>query len=290
MFHVKHHGFLPYNARVGKIVMIRIIAIVNQKGGVGKTTTAINLGASLASAEFRVLLVDLDPQGNTTSGLGVDKSEAYLSTYDVLSLGNNASSAIQETELGTLHLLPANRSLVGATVELLDSPAREYRLKKALRGVKGAYDFILVDCPPSLGILTINGLVAADSVLIPIQAEYFSLEGLSDLMDTIQRVQDTCNSNLKVEGVLLTMYDDRLVLSSQIRADVRSHLGSQVFDTFIPRNVRLAECASFGKPILLYDARSKGANSYQNLAREILGRYRPNPAPDQLQASSEESQ
>ena len=255
--------------------MTRTIAIANQKGGVGKTTTAINLAASLASAAWRVLLVDLDPQGNATSGLGIDKNEDALFIYDILAGGAAPLSALRQTEMENLHLLPANRALVGATVELLDASDRERLLARALNRIRDNYDYILIDCPPSLGILTLNGLVAANSVLIPIQAEYFALEGLSDLMETIRRIREGYNPGLELEGVLLTMYDERLILSSQIRADVCSHLGPQVFDTFIPRNVRLAECASFGQPILLYDARCKGANSYQNLAQELVGRRQP---------------
>ena len=252
--------------------MTRTIAVANQKGGVGKTTTAINLAASLALGAHRVLLVDLDPQGNATSGLGVDKNEDGLFIYDVLATGADPRSALRRTELENLHLLPANRALVGATVELLDAPDRERLLGRALKPIRGKYDFILIDCPPSLGILTLNGLVAADTVLIPVQAEYLALEGLTDLMETIRRIRESSNPGLELEGILLTMYDERLILSAQIRADVCSHLGSWVFDTFIPRNVRLAECASFGQPILLYDARCKGAASYQSLARELLGR------------------
>ena len=253
--------------------MSRTIAIANQKGGVGKTTTAINLSASLALGAWRVLLVDLDPQGNATSGLGIDKNEDAPFIYDILAGGADPLSALRQTEVENLHLLPANRALVGATVELLDAPDREWLLGRALAPIRDHYDFILIDCPPSLGILTLNGLVAADAVLIPIQAEYLALEGLTDLMETIRRIREGYNSSLLLDGILLTMYDERLILSAQIRADVCSHLGSWVFDTFIPRNVRLAECASFGQPILLYDARCKGAISYRNLARELLERY-----------------
>ncbi len=259
--------------------MTRTIAIANQKGGVGKTTTAINLAASLALAEWRVLVVDLDPQGNATSGLGIDKNGNGLFVYDVLAGGADPLSALRRTELENLHLLPANRSLVGATVELLEARDRERLLGRALKPIRDNYDFVLIDCPPSLGILTLNGLVAADTVLIPVQAEYLALEGLTDLMETIRRVREGSNPGLVLEGILLTMYDERLILSSQIRADVCSHLGSWVFDTFIPRNVRLAECASFGQPIHSYDARCKGAASYQSLARELLGRCNLGLAP-----------
>ena len=250
----------------------KIIAVTNQKGGVGKTTTAINLGASLATADLRVLVVDLDPQANTTSGLGIDKDSVQPSVYEVLMEGQGPSSAIHPTEMETLDLLPANRALIAATVELLDLSDREFRLRKVLEQLRPLYDFILVDCPPSLGILTVNALTASDSVLIPIQCEYFALEGLSDLMATVQRIRETLNPTLRIEGVLLTMYDDRLNLSSQIRQNVSAHLGSRLLQTHIPRNVRLAESPSFGKPIVLYDARSKGANSYLKLAQEILGK------------------
>lgn len=252
--------------------MSKVIAIANQKGGVGKTTTAINLSASLAAAELRVLLVDLDPQGNTTSGLGIEKARLERSVYQVLAEDLPAHQAVCSTELETLHALPANRDLTGATIELMDLPDREYRLREALYPLKSDYDFILIDCPPSLGILTVNALVAANTLLIPIQCEYYALEGLSDLLATLARVRQSLNPGLRIEGVLLTMYDERLNLSGQISENVRSHLGENVLTTIIPRNVRLAEAPSFGKPILLYDVRSRGANSYLQLAREILAR------------------
>ncbi len=250
--------------------MARTIAIPNQKGGVGKTTTAINLGASLATADLRVLVVDLDPQGNCTSGFGIDKNALESTIYELLVGAGDPRGATCPTELNSLRVLPSNRDLIGATVELLAVPAREFRLQRALKSFQDQYDFILIDCPPTLGILTVNALVAANSLLIPIQCEFFALEGLSELMGTLRRVQQALNPALEIEGVLLTMHDERLNLCNQIRQDVRSHFGDQVFETVVPRNVRLAESSGFGQPVLLYAVRSTGADSYLALAREIL--------------------
>ena len=257
--------------------MAHNIAITNQKGGVGKTTTTINLGAALAAAGLRVLLVDLDPQGNTTSGLGQDKNQLSSSVYDLLIEPSKPDPLVLSTSLDCLHLLPANRELTGATVELLQVTRRENRLREALKPLQSAYDFILVDCPPSLGILTINALVAVESLIIPMQCEYLALEGLSELIQTVERVRESLNPSLHIKGVLLTMYDERLNLNDQIRKNVKKHLGRRVFRTAIPRNVRLAESPSFGQPILLYDPRSKGAESYLRLSRELLQRMPPCP-------------
>jgi chromosome partitioning protein len=253
-------------ARMGKV-----FALANQKGGVGKTTTAINLGASLASLERKVLLVDVDPQANSTSGLGMPKSGVEPTSYDLLR-GEPPAAGVRETEFPNLFLLPATRDLVGAEIELVDLPDREHRLKQAIDGLRDAYDFVLIDCPPSLGLLTLNGLCAADAVLIPIQCEYFALEGVTDLLETIERVKITLNPMLQIAGVLLTMYDDRTNLARQVADDIRAHFGDRVFRTLIPRSVRLAEAPSFGKPILAYDIRSKGAEAYLQLAAEVLER------------------
>jgi chromosome partitioning protein len=255
--------------------MARVVAIVNQKGGVGKTTTAINLGASLAVAERRTLIIDIDPQGNATSGLGVEKTDDLPTIYDVLVEGEPAESCIlKEVHFPHLDLLPSNRDLVGAEIELVELPERERVLSRALPGIRDRYDYILVDCPPSLGLLTLNTLTAADSVLIPIQCEFYALEGLSQLLNTVRLVQRSLNPALEIEGVLLTMYDRRLNLSRQVADEAREYFGGKVFQTPIPRNVRLAEAPSFGQPIVLYDALSAGAQAYLDLAQEIVARSR----------------
>ena len=250
--------------------MGRVIAIANQKGGVGKTTTAINLSASLAAADMRTLLVDLDPQANATSGLGIRKGSYSKSTYDVLVHHESLQSILHATELDALKLAPSSRELVGTTMELSQSPDRNRRLSAAVDGVIDDYDFILVDCPPSLDLLTVNALITASSVLIPIQCEYFALEGVSELMETITQIRKTLNPNLKIEGVLLTMFDERTNLSRQVMEDLKAFFGDRVFSTIIPRNIRLGEAPSHGQPILLYDIKSKGAEAYIRLAKEII--------------------
>ncbi|MBS1859566.1 MAG: ParA family protein [Acidobacteria bacterium] len=250
--------------------MSRVFAITNQKGGVGKTTTAINLAASLAANDLKVLVVDSDPQGNCTSGLGVAKAPDKPSLYHVLLGETQAADAIRPTEFDGLCMIPADKNLVGANLELVELDQRETRLRERLAPIRQKYDFILIDCPPALDLLTLNALMAADAVVVPIQCEFFALEGVSELMDTIDRVREGLGHPLEIGGILLTMYDDRTNLTRQVANDLREFFQEQVFQTIIPRSVRLAEAPSFGKPILSYDPRSKGAESYIKLAKEIL--------------------
>ena len=251
--------------------MGRVIAIANQKGGVGKTTTAINLGAALAAFDRRVVLLDFDPQANATSGLGFSGKKNGANAYDVL-LGAHPSEALRESGFPNLWVIPSGRDLVGAEIELVGQEGRENRLREAIARFRDDFDFIFVDCPPSLSLLTVNGLTAADSVLIPLQTEYFALEGLSELLESVDRVRHSFNPNLEIEGILLTMYDDRTNLGRQVLDDIRKHFGALVYDTVIPRNVRLGESPSFGKPVLAYDIKSKGAEAYLALGRELLKR------------------
>ncbi|NJB37653.1 MULTISPECIES: ParA family protein [Flavobacteriaceae] len=252
--------------------MGKIIAIANQKGGVGKTTTTVNLAASLGVLEKKVLLIDADPQANATSGLGVDVEGVELGTYQLLEHTYKAKETVVTTESPNVDLIPAHIDLVAIEIELVDKDNREYMMKEAIAGLKDAYDYILIDCAPSLGLLTLNALTAADSVIIPIQCEYFALEGLGKLLNTVKSVQKIHNTDLDIEGMLLTMYDSRLRLSNQVVEEVKKHFADMVFDTIIQRNVKLSEAPSYGESIIKYDASSKGASNYLNLANEILNK------------------
>jgi len=259
--------------------MAKIIAVTNQKGGVGKTTTAVNLAAALAISEIHVLLVDTDPQANATSGAGIQKGSFRRSLYHALVLDEPLRNLVQNTELPLLKVVPSDKNLIGAEVELIDAPSREYKLKGLIKPIEEEYDYIVIDCPPSLGLLTLNALTCADSLLVPIQCEYYALEGVTELFDTLARIRRSLNPGLTIEGLLLTMYDDRTNLASAVASDLRDFYGGQVLETIIPRNVRLAEAPSYGKPIILYDIRSRGAESYLQLAKEILSHDKKSSRP-----------
>jgi chromosome partitioning protein len=250
--------------------LARVIAVANQKGGVGKTTTAINLSASIAVAEKPILLIDSDPQGNSTTGLGFQKDPSRRTLYHALSLGESLSKIVINTQVEGLDLIPSDKNLAGAVVELANAENREYKFKELIDPIRSNYAFIIIDCPPTLDLITLNSLVASDSVLVPVQCEYLALEGVSELLDTLMRIRRTLNPALAIEGIVLTMYDERTTLSRQVAADLRSFFGTQVFESIIPRNVRLAEAPSHGKPIMFYDIHSKGAEAYIQLAREVI--------------------
>jgi len=273
MFHVKQLaslGALCYFLSVWERVLARVIAVANQKGGVGKTTTAVNLAACLAAAEQSTLLIDCDSQANATAAIGFPKDPARRTVYHALILGESFDRIVQKSQVEGLDVLPADKNLAGAAVELVNAENREYKLQEFLQPLRERYKFIVLDCPPALDLLTINALVSADAVMVPIQCEYLALEGVSELLDTLMRIRRQLNPKLEIEGILLTMYDERTTLSRQVATDLRSFFGAQVFTSLIPRNVRLAEAPSFGKPIIFYDIHSKGAEGYTQLAQEVI--------------------
>lgn len=273
------------NGQQANISQIKVIALTNQKGGVGKTTTAVNLGACLAEAGARVLLVDLDPQGNATTGVGVDRSEVKAGSYEVLA-GGEARDALRPTARENLSILPSTIDLAGAEVELVAAFARETKLRQSLASVRDDFDFIVIDSPPSLGLLTINALAAADAVVIPIQCEYYALEGLGQLMRTLDLIRDGVNTSLAIGGVVLTMFDARTKLAEQVVGEVRAHFGEVVFRSVIPRSVRLSEAPGYGQPIIDYDGTSRASTAYRDLAREALARWRPNGTGDTAEAAT----
>jgi chromosome partitioning protein len=262
----------PFEGDDDRVLEIpRIIAIANQKGGVGKTTTAVNLGAALAESGLRVLVVDLDPQGNASTGLGINPRDVNASIYDVLMQDTPALDAVEPTSLKNLFVIPATLDLAGAEIELVPAFSRELKLKRALDAVRTEYDVVLIDCPPSLGLLTVNGLAAADDVIVPIQCEYYALEGLGQLLRNVALVRSSLNASLDVRGIILTMYDARTRLAEQVETEVREHFGNKVYKTVVPRTVRLAEAPSFGQPVIVFDPTSRGASAYRDLAKEVSG-------------------
>lgn len=260
---------VKFTSSLGEI-LARVIAVANQKGGVGKTTTAVNLGASLAASEKPTLLIDSDPQANSTSALGFPKDPTRKTLYQALMLGDPLDTVITKTQVEGFSIIPSDKNLVGAAVELVGLEDREFKLKALISGLRAHYDYIIIDCPPSLDLLTLNALAASDTVLVPIQCEYLALEGVSELLDTLERLRADINPALQIEGILLTMYDDRTTLSKQVAADLRSYFGDKVFASIIPRNVRLAEAPSHGKPVIFYDIHSKGAEAYIQLSKEVI--------------------
>jgi len=263
-------AFASFYFCLGEVLLARVIAVVNQKGGVGKTTTAVNLAACLATAEQTTLLVDCDSQANATAAIGFPKDPSRRTLYHALILNEPFERIMQKSQVEGLDVVPADKNLAGAAVELVTADGREYKLQAFLQSLRDRYKFIVLDCPPALDLLTLNALVSADSVMVPIQCEYLALEGVSELLDTLMRIRRTLNPSLEIEGILLTMYDERTTLSRQVATDLRSFFGAQVFQSLIPRNVRLAEAPSFGKPIIFYDIHSKGAEGYTQLAQEVI--------------------